>query len=223
MTSPPGVPRANRGRGSEFLENEADVRILVQHGNHVVHGPFAEPAIVVVELNHGHVAVGIAEHDVFGGVEDRLAVFGDRRLCHDPAFGFLLDLQSLAHLFDEFRIGQQVFTNECAEFLLLCVVKLLRPAGQCGRHANKKSGHQTPAVSKSHEDCSFCLSTRSRPARRGYASSFRWLRCHWPGLPGRALGQFLQRARCKCPCFTGVAGAEIAFGHHQLGIGNVAG
>jgi hypothetical protein len=44
----------------------------------ILHRALAEAAIVVEELDEGDVAVGIADHHVFGGIENRFPVVLNR-------------------------------------------------------------------------------------------------------------------------------------------------
>ena len=143
-----------RAEDGEFLEDKADIGIRVDKSHHIGHGPFAEAAIVIIELDHGHIAFGIAQHDVFRRSEDGVPVLRYCCLSQNSALGLFLYFERLLHFLDDFRVCQQVFTDEFAEFLLFGIVQCRGRQGQRGRHADEESGQQARAVLKCHVELS---------------------------------------------------------------------
>ena len=128
--NPRGFQRL-RAQHRDFLQDEADVRIGREQRIHVLHRLFAVAAIVVEELHHGHVAIGIAEHSALGRLEQRRSDFGDRRLLGRRLVGRPLGLQRVERFQQHFGMLDQIGAHDRLDRVgLLRVERRLRRRGR---------------------------------------------------------------------------------------------
>jgi len=130
----------SRSEDRELLENEADILVLRQDFFHVRQGPFAVAAIVVEELDDGHIAVRIAKGYVVFGRKQRVLVLLDCGGSLLEAGVVLLLFKGILHVQHDFRIGEEVFLDELAELLLLLVVEGIHRCRKRYRQHHERRG-----------------------------------------------------------------------------------
>jgi hypothetical protein len=103
----------------KFLEHEFQVAVGFYQIEHVGHGALAVAAIVVEELDHRDVALGIAEHHLMRRAKERRLVFRHR----GPVLlgvGALLALLQLRHdVLHDFRMAEQIILDDRSDLFAL--------------------------------------------------------------------------------------------------------
>ena len=122
------------GRDGEFLEYEAQVGVGLGEGEHVFLRTLAVAAIVIIELDDGGLAVGVADIAIVGRIEDLLlGVLDDLQMGDALLFG-LLGLECLLHVQQHLGIVDEIVADDQLDLGAVDVRRgdlLLRRIGAC--------------------------------------------------------------------------------------------
>src|SRR5215467_14283419 len=166
----------------ELLEHEFELAVVLHEIEHVAHRPFAVAAIVIEELDHGDVALGIAQRHLAWRGEKRGAVLLDAGAMLFR-LGHLLALVELVHhVLQQLGMAQQIVLDDALDLAALRVAEglRLRGSGRQGQQDRKQRGN-TWAQIKSHHRSSFCH--RERKALGGGLRLARSSALTQPGEP----------------------------------------
>ena len=103
-----GIGAENR----EFLEHETQIRIRLGQGEHVFLRALAVAAIVIIELDDGGLAVGVADIAVVGGIEDLLPGVLDDLEMGDSLLLCLLGLERLLHVEQNLGVVDEIIADD---------------------------------------------------------------------------------------------------------------
>src|SRR3984893_3150002 len=148
----------------KLLEHEFELAVVLHEIEHVAHRPFAVAAIVIEELDHGDVTLGIAQRHLAWRGEKRGAVLLDAGAMLFR-LGHLLPLVELVHhVLQQLGMAQQVVLDDALDLAALRVAEglRLRGNGRQGQQDRKQRG-DTWAHIKSHHRSSFCHRERKAP------------------------------------------------------------
>src|SRR6266404_1416405 len=166
----------------KLLEHEFELAVVLHEIEHVAHRPFAVAAIVIEELDHGDVALGIAQRHLAWRGEKRGAVLLDAGAMLFR-LGHLLPLVELVHhVLQQRGMAQQIVLGDALDLAALRVAEglRLRGNGRQGQQDRKQRG-DTWAHIKSHHRSSFCH--RERKALGGGLRLARSSALTQPGEP----------------------------------------
>src|SRR5262245_40636281 len=156
----------------KLLEYELELAVVLDELEHVAHGALAVAAIVIEELDHGDVALGIAQRHLPRRGEDGGAVVGDGGTMLFR-LRLRLPLLELVHdLLQELRMAHQVVLDDALDLAALLAGEGLRARGRRGRHGHeeRKQRGSEWAGRKFHRRLSFVIGGGTRSA---VASSWR--------------------------------------------------
>src|SRR5262249_7391898 len=116
-------------QNGEFLEHELEPVIGFKKLHHVVEGALAIAAIVIEKLNHGDIALRIAERNLPRGGEDRVVVLADRFAGFFSVCRSLTLLQLIHDVLQQLRMAEEIFLDDPLDFASLLNAKRLRLLG----------------------------------------------------------------------------------------------
>src|SRR6516162_9041605 len=127
----------------ELLEHEFELAVALQEIEHVAHRPFAVAAIVIEELDHGDVALGIAQRYLAWRAQKSGAVLSDAGAMLF-GFGHLLALVELVHhVLQQLGMAQQIVLDDALDLAALRIAEglRLRGSGRQGQQDRKQRGN----------------------------------------------------------------------------------
>ena len=116
------IARRLHGAGAEdgkFLDDDLQIRIGLFQLDHVRQRALAEAAVVVEELHHGDLALGIADDEIATGAEQGIRMRADHRLFLRPFRRLLALLQLVHHLGENFGMIEQIAADDLLDLFLL--------------------------------------------------------------------------------------------------------
>jgi hypothetical protein len=116
----------------EFLEHEFEFSVVLQEIEHVAHGAFAVAAIVIEELDHGDVALRIAQRHLARRGEKLGAVLLDAGAMLFRVRDRLPLLELVHDVLQQLGMAQQIVLDDALDLGALRGVEGLRLGGSCG-------------------------------------------------------------------------------------------